>query len=755
MKKLILFLLIFLNCSLVIANENEETSVIENITIEKILFIDDQGKEITHPTLNFVTTLKVGEELDTEKLIVDINELSTKFPTYSEITAKIDPGKTDEFVIITFLFQKKRKIKYVNIQLNNVEEYIGIKDQLSSQKGLLLKGSSVDRDKETLKEIYQKEGYAFVEVEERINTLNDKGDVALEFIITATEGKITLNDIKFIGNQSIKGSKLKKLILSRESGFFSKYQLNLIQVETDLKEITKFYRENGFLDVKVSHKVTQEKKGQRNLEFTIEEGKQQKIEKLAFNGNKVIEQDDIEDIFDYELPSGYNEKSIRIGLQKIRESYGKMGYPLVNAITDYNPKEKKLSIFISEGEKQVISEIVVTGNEHMKEDIILRDVSFVPGEIVNTEEIQDSLNKMRKTGYYDDVRIDYSPNGDGLGVVYVTVEEARAHFIEFGIGYSSSGLGGDIGYRNPNLFDAGRSISINASKDEELLKLGLIYKDPHLFGTDLELETSANYGSGEQEHYHRSRASMRIVIKKLITDNLKIGLGTRVEFMDISDVSSELASEVHDATGRSRVIGMMSTIVYKDEKYDNQGNTIDGHRMKLALLPSYSDQGAYLKAVSEVMASRSIGTNVRGNHHIISSRITLGYASENTPFYEKFYAGGTNSIRGYKSRSISPDNSVVGGSMMASANLSYSFPLWKEALRGVVFLEAASVGNEISELSNVRVVAGAGVRANLRDTFLRNNIEAGFATPLSSNEDDAILRPFYFMLGNYDPAYDL
>ncbi|OUR99761.1 hypothetical protein A9Q84_01675 [Halobacteriovorax marinus] len=734
----------------------EESSTIEDVTIESITYINDQGETLENPTLVHITTLEVGELLDAEKLITDVNTLSNKFPEYSEVTARVEPGSSEDLIQIVFEFQLKRKIKYVSLKLTQVEEILNIRDKLVAQKGLLLKGSAIDQDKQTIKETYQKLGYPFVEVTEQVNSLNNDGDVSVRYHVVSLEGKINLKELKIKGGHSFELKKLKKLFKSKESGFFAKNKLNIFTLERDQLELTKFYRENGFLDISITHKINdKKKKGYRDVTFTITEGHQSIIDELSVNGNKVKEESEILKLFNFKTHNPYNEKKFRIGLQKIREAYGRIGYPLVNTITDYDPTSKTLSIFISEGELHHISEIKVTGNQYMEEEVILRDVSFVPGEIVNTDKIQESLNKMRKTGFYDDVRIDYSPNASGSGIIYVSVEEARAHYIEFGVGYNTSGLGGDIGYRNPNLFDAGRSISLSASKDEELLKLGLIYKDPHLLGSDYEMEISLNYGEAEQPDYQRSRTAMRFMIKKLITDNLKIGIGTRIEFMDISDVSTELANEVHDARGTSRTIGMISTIVYKDEEVDSAGDSIRGHRMKLALFPSYSDNGAYLKAVSEFMAHRSLGRNEHGSHHVISGRVTLGYSSENTPFYEKFYAGGLSTIRGYKSRSLSPDGSVVGGSYVASGNLTYSFPLWKNILKGVVFVEAASVANDISELSNVRLVAGIGVRANLKDTFLRSNIEAGFAIPLNGDDNQDILRPFYFMLGSYDPAYDL
>jgi outer membrane protein insertion porin family len=627
---------------------------------------------------------------------------------------------------------------------------------LRTHRGSVLRGSSVDYDKTLIKNHYKDRGYLDISVAHEIESKIGTDNVFVIYSLESNDGKTYVSDIHFNGSDSIKRSKLKKEIKSKESGFFSKNILNIKTINEDVSRLTKFYRENGFLDVKVSYEITNDENKYKKLNFNIVENNQSIIKSVNFIGQEIYEIESLEDIFSYKNDTPYSEKKIRIGLQKIRESYGSIGHALANTISDYNPETEVLTIMISEGEKYQIESIVVSGNYNMKEEIVLRDITFEIDQRVNTEEITNSLNQMRQTGYYDDVKIDFEPTQNGLGTIYIQVKEASTQMIEFGVGYASSGLGGDIGFRNQNLFNAGKAISFKASKSKELLKLGMVYQDPHLFGSDLEMDVSLNGDHGEQGHYDRTRASLSVMISKKITENLKLGLGTRVEFLDINEVSNQLANEVYDATGTKRTIGMMSTLVYKSEKYDSVGDAISGKRMKIALLPSYSEEGLYAKVVSEVIGHRSLGQNSSGSHHILSGRVTLGYTSDNTPYYEKFYAGGTGTIRGYKNNSISSDGSATGGNYSLSASGSYSFPIWKDFLKGVAFVEAASVSEEFEELGDVRVVAGLGVRANLKQTFLRNNIEAGFAMPLSNrSRDEDILRPFYFMLGSYDPAYDL
>jgi outer membrane protein assembly factor BamA len=224
--------------------------------------------------------------------------------------------------------------------------------------------------------------------------------------------------------------------------------------------------------------------------------------------------------------------------------------------------------------------------------------------------------------------------------------------------------------------------------------------------------------------------------------------------MNVKNVSAELENEIHDASGTSHIIGMVSTLAYKVSEESESGDVIKEHLIKLSLMPSYSNNGMYTKAVANALKTINLGKNKNGDHHTLSGRITLGYASDNTPFYEKFYAGGMSTIRGYSPRSITPSGSVAGGKYLTSANLTYSFPIVKNLIKGVIFVEAANVSNSIKDFSTVKVVGGMGLKANLKQSFLRSNIEAGFVLPMFKKENDQF-KPFYFMMGNYDPAYDL
>jgi len=98
-------------------------------------------------------------------------------------------------------------------------------------------------------------------------------------------------------------------------------------------------------------------------------------------------------------------------------------------------------------------------------------------------------------------------------------------------------------------------------------------------------------------------------------------------------------------------------------------------------------------------------------------RGVMGQVMENSggmlPVYERFYLGGINTLRGFKTRRVSPRVRVykytnlpplvenrVGGEKMWYTNLEWIFPLVKDAgLKGVVFLDAGNVYDGCNDLA--------------------------------------------------------
>jgi outer membrane protein assembly factor BamA len=123
---------------------------------------------------------------------------------------------------------------------------------------------------------------------------------------------------------------------------------------------------------------------------------------------------------------------------------------------------------------------------------------------------------------------------------------------------------------------------------------------------------------------------------------------------------------------------------------------------------------------------------------ILSFRGRSGYIFGNAPFFEEFYGGGGGSVRGFRYRGISPrsgpENDPIGGAFTLTGTAEVGFPLFGEALRGVVFADAGTIESNL-RIGTLRSSVGFGVRLTL-PIFGQVPIALDFGIPLTKDRTD-------------------
>jgi len=84
------------------------------------------------------------------------------------------------------------------------------------------------------------------------------------------------------------------------------------------------------------------------------------------------------------------------------------------------------------------------------------------------------------------------------------------------------------------------------------------------------------------------------------------------------------------------------------------------------------------------------------------------------PISERFFAGGSNSLRGFARDGVGPKTPAgnpTGGEALFLINAEFRFPIWRQ-FQGVLFYDVGNVYTKVSDMSltDLRHVLGAGVR---------------------------------------------
>jgi outer membrane protein insertion porin family len=160
---------------------------------------------------------------------------------------------------------------------------------------------------------------------------------------------------------------------------------------------------------------------------------------------------------------------------------------------------------------------------------------------------------------------------------------------------------------------------------------------------------------------------------------------------------------------------------YSVDKRDEPFVPSEGYLAKLTAEIAAGDIST-AKLTGEVEKHWTLWNPEGWGKHILTIKGTAGvmesYSGDRVPVFERFYAGGVDSFRGFALRGVSPVEPVkqeqVGGESMLVGSLEYSLPLMKDGLRLVGFVDAGYVKENaqdlLSGLDVLRVSTGVGVR---------------------------------------------
>jgi outer membrane protein insertion porin family len=189
-----------------------------------------------------------------------------------------------------------------------------------------------------------------------------------------------------------------------------------------------------------------------------------------------------------------------------------------------------------------------------------------------------------------------------------------------------------------------------------------------------------------------------------------LALALRLEDVQISDPAFPTPPILQESVGDNFLQTVRLSAAH--DTRDSAFLPGEGHYVQLAYEQAYGDF-TYPRFEGEArqfftLFSRPDG----GGRHILSLNGQLGWSDDGTPIFERFYAGGFQTFRGFAFRGVSPRQLgvAVGGQWMALGTVEYLMPITAdENFRAVAFTDFGTVEDDVS-LEDFRVTAGFGLR---------------------------------------------
>ncbi len=638
--------------------------------------------------------------------------------------------------------------------------------KMQTKKGKFLDRKVLKDDQKVIKELYEKKGLtlATIQLEETSDELNNK--VKLHFVIN--EGvRVKVRQIQFFGNQEFSRKRLMKVIKSRPDGIFTSGYLKEQVLEEDLARIKAFYEKEGFIDAKVRHEFEDYKKGRIFVKIFIEEGKRYYVDSVTIKGNDIVSMDDILAAMEY-IKEGnvFSRDKLSLDLAEIRTVYFDRGYIFaqLRESTALNSETGRVQVQIEvlEGELAFINRIKIQGNTRTRDIVVRRELRLYPGDRFDGSKLRRSKERLTNLGYFSDITYDIEDTAtpDKKNLI-VQVEEAKTGSFNFGGGYSTvDNLVGffEVEQKNfdftnwPTFTGGGQDLSFRAETGSSRNNFQLSFTEPWIMdypisgGFDLYMaerdrETDTGYS------YDEERKGVNLRMGKQLTEYVYGNTNYRLEAADISNVDPAASSALQAEAGSSTVSSMGYTLT-RDLR-DNAFNPTKGYLVSGTLDVAGGPFG-FDKDFYRLSGRGSYNIPLK-YESVLEFRLRGGFVNEygssnSVPIFERFFAGGARTIRGYDERKVGPldslTNDPIGGEALLVGNIEWTIPL-VDFLKLAVFYDVGNVWAEMEDFGNGGYKSGTGAGFRLKTPIGPINLDYGYPLDKEPGEESKSGK-FYF-----------
>lgn len=339
------------------------------------------------------------------------------------------------------------------------------------------------------------------------------------------------------------------------------------------------------------------------------------------------------------------------------------------------------------------------------------------------------------------------------------VQEARTGRLMFSVGVNSdSGLVGTVLIEEQN-FDItrwprsmreiidgvawrgdGQRLRIEAVPGTELQRYMATFQEPYLFDRNVSLGVSGYYYDRVYNEWFEQRLGGRLSLGYQFTHDLSGTVAYRGNNIKISDPIETpwgVPPDIQEAVGDNSLHGF--ELALSHDTRDSTFLPTEGHLFQASfeqVVGSFQYPRADISLKRYFMLRQRPDTSGR---HVLSLGGRFAVTGGDTPVYDRYYAGGFTSLRGFRYRQASPRQygEVVGGETMLLASAEYMFPITADDLvRGMIFCDTGTVQPSIDDWSdNYRVAPGFGLRVVI-PAMGPAPIALDFAFPISEAPGD-------------------
>ncbi|WP_394559493.1 outer membrane protein assembly factor BamA [Aquipseudomonas alcaligenes] len=666
--------------ALMIAEVHAESFTVTDIRVNGL-------QRVSAGSLFGALPLNVGDSVDDRRL-VDATRALFKTGFFQDIQL----GREGDVLVINVV--ERPSISTIEIEGNkaiSTEDLMKGLQQSGLAEGEIFQRATLEGVRNELLRQYVAQGRYSAEIEAEVIP-QPRNRVALK--ININEGSVAaIQHINIVGNTVFPDEDLALLFELKTTNWLSffknddKYARE--KLSGDLERLRSYYLDRGYINMDISStqvSITPDKK-HVYITVNVDEGEKYSVSEVKLSGDLKVPQEEVEKLLLVKQGQVFSRKVMTTTSELITRRLGNEGYTFanVNGVPQPNDEDKTVAItfVVDPGKRAYVNRINFRGNTKTEDEVLRREMRQMEGGWASTYLIDQSKTRLERLGYFKEVNVETPqvPGTDDQVDVNYSVEEQPSGSITASVGFAQNAgliLGGSISQNN--FLGTGNKVSLGLTRSEYQTRYNFGFVDPYWTVDGVSLGYNAFYRTTDYDEldtdvssYSVDSLGAGVSIGYPISETARLTYGLTVQ-QDSLDTGYYTVDEIlafMDEEG-DNFLNIKGSIGWSESTLNRGTMATRGHSQSLVLestLPGSDLSFFKLDYRGQIFAPLTQSTGLRFHTE-------LGYgdgygSTTGLPFYENYYAGGFNSVRGFEDSTLGPrstpsvarnaDGTVIGG----------------------------------------------------------------------------------------------
>jgi len=427
-------------------------------------------------------------------------------------------------------------------------------------------------------------------------------------------------------------------------------------------------------------------------------------------------------------------------LQEQGYALAKVDPPIATAIPSRHALD--VSFHVAAGPRVDLGPITITGLKRMHKNFVRRRLLVRQGQLYQPSKIEAAREDLASLGVFSGIRISGAKTLDAQGELplRVDVTERKLHTVTLNIAYSTD-LGGSAGVTWSHHDLLGNAEQLNLTADITglggtadqgsgyLLKAQFL--KPDYYHRDQTLEIDVEGLKQDLQSYNQTAIIAGPSLRRKLSPEWTASVG----------LTGTEESIIQEGVTRDYTLLAVPITAQFDSTHVKSplDDPLHGVRATLIATPTESFSGhAATFVILQAQASTYFDLHTLGmarpGMSVIAIRGLVGSVQGGTDFDlppdQRFYGGGSSTVRGFRYQSIGPqfpDDTPIGGTSIDSATIEFRQRVWGN-IGAAVFIDAGQVAEGSAPFAG-RLEEGAGVGARYYTPI--GPIRVDFAVPIT------------------------